>query len=53
MLIAIIEDFNCQAVLKPPNPPPNWKHGNAATCGEAFASPGTASAAHKEPFSPR
>ncbi|MDP6180401.1 MAG: hypothetical protein QGG48_10965, partial [Desulfatiglandales bacterium] len=22
-----------------PNPRPNWKHGNAAACGEAFACP--------------
>ena len=36
-----------------PNPPPNRKHGNATACGEAFACPGSASAVHKEPFSPR
>jgi hypothetical protein len=32
------------------NPPPNWKHDNAAACGEAFVCPSTASATHKEPF---
>jgi hypothetical protein len=40
-----------QGVIFPPNPPPNWKHGNAAACGEAFACPGSVSAAHKKPFS--
>jgi hypothetical protein len=52
-IIFIYSSFSHNDIMMTPNPPPNWKHGNAAACGKAFVCPDTASATHKEPFSPR